>query len=131
MGSSSKLSRRVAPKVMVNESNMAWYCRFVSVNGFSLGSGEGLLVVEVFFSEDRPLRLRLHENVLIRANNLVGESGAEVAVDVEGVGLEEEKTEAAAEDEDSEEGRGLPMARLNLSRIVMMGGGYLLVVIAG
>lgn len=109
---------------MVNGSNMAWYSRFASVNGFSRGSGEGLLAVVLFFSLVLPLRRR-KEKALRREESLEGESGAEFAVDVEGVGLEAERMEGAVEAEDSEEGREPPRARLNLSRIAMVGGGKL------
>jgi hypothetical protein len=59
---------------------------------------------------------------LRREDNLEGDSGAEVAVEVDGVGLEAERMEGA-EEEDSEEERRVPVrARLNLSRIAMVGG---------
>lgn len=57
-----------------------------------------------------------------REDNLEGDSGAEVAVEVDGVGLEAERMEGA-EEEDSEEERREPVrARLNLSRMAMVGG---------
>jgi len=93
----------------------------VSVKGFSRGSGELPLVDELFLSFVLPLR-RPRDKALKREERLECESGAEVVVEVEGVGLEAERIEGAVEvdDEDSDEGREPPRARLNLSRMVML-----------
>lgn len=79
------------------------------------------LVDELFLSLVLPLR-RPRDRALKREERLDCESGAEVVVEVEGVGLEAERIEGAAEvdDEESDEGREPPRARLNLSRIVML-----------
>lgn len=95
--------------------NISWYLRFVSVKGFSRGSGASPPVLSASFfdlePEDRPRRVRdRFARRDVSLDESVGEPEAEAVVEVEGVG------EVAVG-----EGADLRSARRTFSRIVILG----------